>query len=655
MITELEQGMKKYVLLLCLICILQVCFGQESQRRIALVIGNSAYNSSPLANPVNDARAMESTLRDLGFSVTPAYNVRTYQELVRLIRDFGTNLQQGGVGLFYYAGHGIQFDGKNYLIPTQADIRNDNDIELEGVNLDRVLSEMQNARNETNIIIMDACRNNPYSSSLRSAKRGLANISRKIPGCLIAYSTEPDGVAYDGDGGRNGIYTEELIKAIRKPNISIIDALMEVRAAVLKRTNNNQMPWDSSALTEPFYFRKDASEQSKPAITHTTPTTAPRTYETEKPLNPTASMLIESQMKGHIVQNEGMMQSIEPGKEMRFWPNVGENVLKGVFDGKTVVDTIYVFKDDLVRVNYTKLSDGNITSTVEQSKIMLLKPQILSRWLTPQKHPYIRIKDINPCKTIMIVDKRVNKGKWQENVFQTNSKEISWTDPKMQKPDSSVQYRVRSQYQNSKSDSEQLDIHDYNWKIQKQDWKIAVAPIVAYGTSASVVRLVNVVEQSASWAHNYPNSFVQGGNPMGPMQRMGCQLLYKSKQVTLGILYFNDVVQEFSFSTLSFNIEKEFNIDKYRNPVIGVSYQPYVNITRDPHEGVIYPWHNEDNVTQTTDKNPPFHVLTISPGINICRFVIKVNYSHQINQPYSSSKKYSAFYTSLEYRIPILK
>ena len=151
-----------------------------SAARKALVIGNSDYSNSPLRNPVNDARAMDKTLRDLGFQVTVGYDVKNYREMLRLIQDFGAGLKEGSVGLFYYAGHGVQYNGVNYLIPTQADIRRDQDIELEGVSLNRVLAEMEYAQNDLNIIILDACRNNPYASRLRSPMRGLAATTAKI-------------------------------------------------------------------------------------------------------------------------------------------------------------------------------------------------------------------------------------------------------------------------------------------------------------------------------------------------------------------------------------------------------------------------------------------------------------------------------------------
>lgn len=235
------------------------------QIRNALVIGNSGYSGSPLKNPVNDARAMERALNQLGFKVTLATDVKNYQGMVKLIRDFGLELQKGGVGLFYYAGHGVQMAGRNYLIPTQADIRKEGDVELEAVDLDRVLNEMQYARNDINIIILDACRDNPYAATFRSSQRGLATITRSVPDCLIAFATQPNGVALDGEGN-NGIFTEELLKNISTPGLSITQIMMRTRNGVRQRTQDAQLPWETNLLSDDFYLT-EAPKTSQPVQT----------------------------------------------------------------------------------------------------------------------------------------------------------------------------------------------------------------------------------------------------------------------------------------------------------------------------------------------------------------------------------------------------
>ena len=226
-------------------------------RKVALVIGNSAYQDGPLLNPANDARAMSEALRETGFDVLEYTDVETLADMKRDIREFGHKIENGGVGLFYYAGHGIQVNGKNFLIPTKAEIYAEEEVEYEAVDVGFVLAQMEIARNRMNIIILDACRNNPFARSWRSAGSGLAFINAPA-GTLIAYSTAPGSVASDGTGA-NGLYTEELLKQIHNPGLRIEDVFKNVRSEVLKKSNNIQTPWESSSLVGDFYFIRPES------------------------------------------------------------------------------------------------------------------------------------------------------------------------------------------------------------------------------------------------------------------------------------------------------------------------------------------------------------------------------------------------------------
>jgi uncharacterized caspase-like protein len=223
-----------------------------SERRIALVIGNGAYsNAPPLKNPPNDARDMAATLKDLGFEVTSGVNV-TQRELKQMIRNFGQKLKAGGSGLFYYAGHGLQSKGRNYLIPVDADLQSEAEVEDVGVDINLLLNYMDEAQNALNIVILDACRNNPFSRGFRSVSEGLAQVDAPT-GTLIAYATAPGRVASDGVG-QNGLYTSELLKQMRVPGLSVSEMFMHVRAEVMKRTGNKQVPWEASSLVGTFYF-----------------------------------------------------------------------------------------------------------------------------------------------------------------------------------------------------------------------------------------------------------------------------------------------------------------------------------------------------------------------------------------------------------------
>ncbi len=236
----------------------------SSNARVALVIGNSQYGTAPLRNPVNDARAMASALSGLGFQVMERYNVNQ-TGMKQAIREFGQQLSQGGVGLFYYAGHGIQLQNQNFLVPVDAVIQKELDIETEGVDLKRIYNEMESANNGLNIVILDACRDNPYARSFRSMSRGLAQ-TRAPQGVFIAYATEPGSVAADGEG-EHGLYTQELLAAMQQPGLKIEEVFKDVRRAVMKKSQNQQTPWESSSLTGDFYFKAgDRPQQPQPPI-----------------------------------------------------------------------------------------------------------------------------------------------------------------------------------------------------------------------------------------------------------------------------------------------------------------------------------------------------------------------------------------------------
>ena len=226
-----------------------------SERRVALVIGNANYKSAPLRNPVNDARSMSATLRELGFEVISVENGGR-REMVLAIRDFGNALKRGGVGLFYYSGHGIEVRGRNYMIPVGAQVVSEDEVEFEGVDASRVLRAMERANNEMNIVILDACRNNPFQRSFTAATQGLARMDAP-QGTFISYATAPGKVASDGSG-QNGLYTEQLVKHMKTPGIGLEEMFKRVRADVFRLSNKKQVPWTASSMVEKFSFNKAA-------------------------------------------------------------------------------------------------------------------------------------------------------------------------------------------------------------------------------------------------------------------------------------------------------------------------------------------------------------------------------------------------------------
>jgi uncharacterized caspase-like protein len=233
----------------------------RSERRTALIIGNGAYSKVPaLKNPANDAVLVAATLKNLGFEVSIGTN-KSQREMKQLIRDFGQRLRStGGVGLFYYAGHGVQANGHNYLIPIDADIENEADLEDVGVDVNYVLNQISVAQSTLNIVILDACRNNPFVRSFRSAQDGLAQVMAPR-GTLIAYATAPNSTAADGDSA-NSPYTEELTKQIEVPGVVLETTFRRVTERVSARTGTRQEPWVSDNHKGEFYFKGGAGSST---------------------------------------------------------------------------------------------------------------------------------------------------------------------------------------------------------------------------------------------------------------------------------------------------------------------------------------------------------------------------------------------------------
>jgi WD40 repeat protein len=226
----------------------------SDEPRTALLIGNSAYASSPLLNPSNDARDLAAVLEGVGFDVELLVD-QNQKEMKLAIRAFRKRLKRkGGVGLFYYAGHGMEVGGQNYLIPVGADIPSETYVDVEAVPMREVTAGLADARNRMNIVILDACRNNPFARSWRSGSRGLAVMSAPAE-TLIAYATEPGNTAADGVGTRNSPYASALMESLQQPGVRLVDVFRRTRAKVKEQTAGGQVPWQSDNLTtEAFYF-----------------------------------------------------------------------------------------------------------------------------------------------------------------------------------------------------------------------------------------------------------------------------------------------------------------------------------------------------------------------------------------------------------------
>lgn len=235
---------------------------QSAEHRIALVIGNANYRVGSLRNPVNDARAVAAALRELGFEVDEKTNL-SFQEMGRAVNRFGQGIRRDSVALFYYAGHGLQVQGSNYLVPVDAEIQDEGEVQFNTVNAGLVLAKMEDAKNPMNIVILDACRDNPFRGFKRSSgSRGLAKMDAPM-GSIIAYAASQGKTADDGPG-KNGLYTESLIRQMKAPGLKIEEVFKRVRAEVQSKSGGRQVPEETTQLVGDFYFARGSMVVEEP-------------------------------------------------------------------------------------------------------------------------------------------------------------------------------------------------------------------------------------------------------------------------------------------------------------------------------------------------------------------------------------------------------
>ena len=234
-----------------------------SQRRIALVIGNGRYPEIPLNNPEHDARLVAQTLRTLGFEVGEHLNLGA-REFKRVLRGFGRRMDDDQVAsVFYYAGHGVQIGGRNYLLPVDIALRDEGEVRDEAIDLqDALLSHVDRVRPRARIFIIDACRNDPFQRRGRT-RNGLAEMA--APGALIAFSAAPGGVAEDGPIGGNSVYTRHLAGELRAEGLEVEEMMKSVRIKVLRDTAQRQIPWVNTSMVVNFMFNPGAAASITPA------------------------------------------------------------------------------------------------------------------------------------------------------------------------------------------------------------------------------------------------------------------------------------------------------------------------------------------------------------------------------------------------------
>jgi formylglycine-generating enzyme required for sulfatase activity len=247
----------------------QTLIAQQKEVRVALVIGNSAYKQSPLRNPANDARDMAVKLRSLGFTVIERSNLGIRQ-IGSTLREFRAKLTPGSVALVFYAGHGLQIKGENYLPAVDAEITGEEDVQNQSLAMRQIMDVLSDAKTRLNLVFLDACRDNPYARSFRSASRGLSK-ENAPSGTLISFATRPGSVAADGSG-RNGVYTGALLAAMNETNRPIEQVLKSVVTAVKAQSKNQQEPWMEGSIEGEFCFgdcNRAVAQSSTPELSAT--------------------------------------------------------------------------------------------------------------------------------------------------------------------------------------------------------------------------------------------------------------------------------------------------------------------------------------------------------------------------------------------------
>jgi len=241
--------------------------GNDPASRIALVIGNGAYKSAPLKNPPGDAGAVASALRGLGYDVTLRQNTRL-PELIESLREFSVRAPKASVRMLFYAGHGVQVKGRNYLVPVDADPQSEDEIPRQSADVGEFVDRLSAIRTGVNIVVLDACRVNPFAGGVivgpdgrrlkfrGATPAGLATLDAPV-GTLVAFSTAPNGVALDGASGEHSVYARHLLANLPTPGLQIEQLFKRVRIGVAEDTNRVQVPWESSSLTSDFCFKSD--------------------------------------------------------------------------------------------------------------------------------------------------------------------------------------------------------------------------------------------------------------------------------------------------------------------------------------------------------------------------------------------------------------
>ncbi len=358
--------MKKRFLFLLIALFACNTFAQTGEKRLALVVGNSAYqNGGKLANPVNDAVLMTKTLESLGFTVIKHYNA-DLKTMQLATADFTRQIKNYKVALFYYAGHGVQVDGENFLIPVDAKLDDKVMTKFEALNISFVNDAFVQNKENINIMVLDACRNDPFRSWARGGERGFKVIENNSKGVIIGFATQPNSVAIDGETNtsRNGIYTEQLVKQMLKSN-DIEKVFKNTRAEVNRITAGKQVPQEWSSLIGDFYFTNQKNDVPEDDVQNTE-----KVVITKKKLK--GSVKLTSEIKGTLYIDNVANESIAQGDVLDFELTVGDHTIE-IRGSEPFTENAIVTKDQTIYITARSNRFAAFTETYSSMRMLALQ------------------------------------------------------------------------------------------------------------------------------------------------------------------------------------------------------------------------------------------------------------------------------------------
>jgi Caspase domain len=405
-----------------------------AENRVALVIGQSAYRSVPaLPNPANDAKAVTQMLTDSGFEVSTASDL-SQNELRQQVSAFAGKVAAKGpdtVALVFYAGHGLQIDGENYLVPIDVDPKREADIPIQAVRLNDILNTLTSVPSKMRILMLDACRNNPFPDLSKTSGGGLAIVDAKIgsPGTFLSFSTSPGAVAEDGSGA-NSPYTSALLSAGKESGIPIEETFKRVRLAVNKATDGRQTPWDSSSLTEDFRFLGPAV--AGPKLAATKKSVAEWTRDLKgKPVEQANELIVADGTDEAYEAFAGLYPQTPLGVLARDWLN--RHIRMVAWNNAVIVNTAAGYRGFLA-----KFPDSDLTATARKLEERLrnrpdIAPVVVGAGATPQN-----VALTCPCGAPPATTPQLKKVDLPKNADPVPPKRVDRKPPRYREPDDDV-------------------------------------------------------------------------------------------------------------------------------------------------------------------------------------------------------------------------